>query len=128
MTLDQALESLVDSSGLSRSLELTCDIRPLPEEPSHVVKVQMYRCAQECISNITRHSGATEASVLLVTDDGRLVLTITDNGHGFDTSAKNSGIGLKAIAENAASMGGNSDITSGAEGTRIVVTVPCAAD
>ena len=55
MTLDQAMESLVESSGLSRSLGLTRDIRPLPEEPSHGVKVQMYRCAQECISNIIRH-------------------------------------------------------------------------
>jgi two-component system NarL family sensor kinase len=128
MTLTQAVDSLVESSGLSRSLGLTCDIQPLAEEPSHAVKVQMYRCAQECISNISRHAGATEASVSLVNDDGRLVLTITDNGRGFDTAAKNSGIGLRAIAENAASMGGSSQITSGAEGTRIVVTVPCAAE
>jgi signal transduction histidine kinase len=128
MTMDQAMESLVESSGLSRSLKLTRDLRPLPEEPSHGVKVQMYRCAQECISNIIRHSGATEASVSLVGDDGRLILTIADNGRGFDTASKNSGIGLRAIAENAASMGGNSKITSGAEGTRIVVSLPCAAD
>lgn len=128
MTLDQAMESLVESSGLSRSLGLTRDLRPLGEEPSHDVKVQMYRCAQECISNITRHSGATEASVSLVNSDGGLVLTVTDNGRGFDTGVKNSGIGLRAIAENAASMGGSSQITSGADGTKIVVTVPCAAD
>jgi signal transduction histidine kinase len=128
MTMNQAMESLVESSGLSRSLKLTRDLRPLPDEPSHGVKVQMYRCAQECISNIIRHSGATEASVSLVAEDGRLVLTIADNGRGFDTAAKNFGIGLRAIAENAASMGGNSKINSDAQGTRIVVSLPCAAD
>ena len=128
MTMNQAMESLVESSGLSRSLRLTRDFRPLHEEPSHSVKVQLYRCAQECISNISRHSGATEASVSFAADDGRQYLTITYNGSGFDTAAKNSGIGLMAIAENAASMAGSSRITSGAEGTRIVVSLPCAAD
>ena len=119
MTIDQAMKSLVESSGLSRTLRLTRDFKPLPEEPSHGVKVQMYRCAQECISNITRHSGATEASLSLQADEGCLVLTITDNGHGFDTAAKNSGMGLRAIAENAACMGGSCGITSGAEGTSL---------
>ena len=128
MTIDRAMESLVESSGLSRSLTLTRDLQPLPEEPSHSVKVQMYRCAQECISNISRHSGATEASVSLVAEDGRLVLTIADNGRGFDAAAKNSGIGLRAIAENAASVGGSSGITSSPQGTTIVVTLPCGAD
>ncbi len=128
MTLQRAMESLVESSGLGRSLELTRDLRPLAEEPAHDVKIQMYRCAQECISNITRHSGATEATVSLAGIDGQLVLTIADNGHGFDTAHRNSGIGLRAIAENAAAMGGSCKITSGAEGTRIIVTVPYAAD
>jgi two-component system NarL family sensor kinase len=128
MTMDQAMESLVESSGLTRSLRLTRDFRPLPEEPSHGLKVQMYRCAQECISNIIRHSGATEATIALSAEEGRLVLTVTDNGHGFDTSARNSGIGLRAIGENAASMGGSSTINSGAAGTKIVVSLPYAAD
>jgi len=128
MTMDQAMESLVESSGLGTSLRLTRDFRSLAEEPSHGVKVQMYRCAQECISNIIRHSGATEAAISLVGDTGRLVLTVTDNGHGFDAGTKNSGIGLRAIAENAAQMGGSSRITSSPEGTRIVVSLPCAAD
>ena len=52
----------------------------------------------------------------------------SDNGHGFDTGAKNSGIGLRAIAENAASIGGKSSITSSPEGTRIVVILPLSAD
>ncbi len=128
MTVDQAMESLVDSSGLGSKLQLTRDFQPLTEEPSHAVKVQMYRCAQECIANIIRHSSATEASLSLVEERGRLVLTVSDNGHGFDTGAKNSGIGLRAIAENAASIGGKSSITSSPEGTKIVVILPLSAD
>ena len=122
------MELLVESSGLGTSLRLTRDFRPLAEEPSHGVKVQMYRCTQECISNIIRHSGATEATISLVAEGGRLVLTVTDNGHGFDAGTRNSGIGLRAIAENAAQMGGSSRISSSPEGTRIVVALPYAAD
>lgn len=128
MTLYQALQELVESSGLNSSLKFSLDFQPLPAEPSHAVKVQMYRCAQECISNITRHSGATEASISVVARDGELVLTVRDNGHGFDTSSKHAGIGLRAIAENAESMGGSSGIRSSAEGTIIVVSLPATVD
>jgi signal transduction histidine kinase len=127
MTLNNALESLVDSSGLT-GLRLTKSLPALDEEPAHTAKVQVYRCAQECISNIVRHSGATEASISLRGEDGDVVLTVTDNGHGFDTGAASSGIGLKAIAENAQSLGGSARITSSAAGTRIVVKIPRAAD
>lgn len=128
MTLHQALRDLVEPSGLNGSLKLSLDLQPLPAEPSHGVKVQMYRCAQECISNITRHSGATEASISVAPRDGQIVLTVRDNGRGFDASSKHAGIGLRAIAENAASMGGTSRIRSGAEGTIIVVSLPASAD
>ncbi|HVW11614.1 MAG TPA: histidine kinase, partial [Bryobacteraceae bacterium] len=103
MTLDRALESLADSSGLA-GLRLTKSLPALAEEPSHAAKVQIYRCAQECISNIVRHSGATEASISLRAEEGNVVLTVTDNGRGFDTGAASGGIGLKAISENAQSL------------------------
>jgi signal transduction histidine kinase len=127
MTLNEALETLADSSGLA-GRKLTKSLPALEEEPAHAVKVQIYRCAQECISNIVRHSGATETSIALRAEDANVVLTVTDNGHGFDTGADSSGIGLKAIAENAQSLGGTARITSSAAGTRIVVKIPRAAD
>jgi len=128
MTVEQAMESLIATSGLDGQLTLIRDFQPLPEEPPHGVKVQMYRCAQECISNIIRHSRATAATISLAAEDGALVLTVTDNGRGFDTAARKSGIGLRAINENAASLGGNSSIMSSPDGTRIVVSLPIAAD
>ena len=128
MTMDQAMASLIESSGIDRSLKLKLDLPPLPEEPSHSVKVQIYRCAQECVSNIIRHSKATEAEISLREAGSHLVLTVADNGNGFNAGTKHPGIGLKAISENAASMGGTTRITSGPNGTRIVVSLPCSAD
>jgi signal transduction histidine kinase len=124
MPIEEALGSLLDTSGLSGKLTLTRDLRPLREEPDHITKIQIYRCAQECISNIVRHSAATEAAVALRAEDGRFLLTVTDNGHGFDISARKSGIGLRALAETAAAGGGFSTVTSGPDGTRIVVSLP----
>ena len=128
MALRDAMESLVESSGLNGSILLKPDFRSIPEEPSHAVKVQLYRCAQECISNIIRHSGATEATVAVAAEDGRLLLTVSDNGHGFDANAKSSGIGLRAISENAASVSGTARITSTPNGTKIMVSLPYLAD
>ncbi len=128
MSMAHAIESLVESSGLAGGLRLTLDLCPPPEEPSHAAKVQLYRCAQECISNIVRHSGATEASISLHSEGDQLILTVADNGHGFETASRNTGIGLRAIGENARSLGGHSSVASGPRGTRIVVSVPYAAD
>jgi two-component system sensor histidine kinase UhpB len=130
MSMRDAIESLLDASGFDSdgaggtSCRLTRNLQTFSEEPAHDVKVQIYRCAQECISNIIRHSGATEASVILAGAEGRVMLTVTDNGKGFDTSARTGGLGLRAIAETAAAGGGNSVIESGPEGTKIVIDVP----
>jgi signal transduction histidine kinase len=128
MSVKQALESLIESSGLGGRCSVTLDLRATPTEPAHGVKVQIYRCAQECISNVIRHSGATTVCISLSDEDDRIVLTVADNGRGFDTSARNTGIGLRAIAETAASIGGTSRITSGSDGTRIKVSLPSSAD
>ncbi len=135
-----ALESLVQSSGLSGHVEVELRIQPLPEEPSHAVKIALYRCAQECISNVTRHSGATRLMISLapVESDAdrargelrRLELRLEDNGHGFAAKPSSAvrGIGLQAMREHAADLGGSCDITSGSEGVRICVRLPLLED
>jgi signal transduction histidine kinase len=51
------------------------------------VRIQLYRIAQEALSNIARHSGATQAFVEWIVDGPqRATLRIADNGKGFDTA------------------------------------------
>ncbi len=138
-----ALRSLVQSSGLDGHVDVELHILPLPQEPSHAVKVALYRCAQECISNVSRHSGATRLTISLA--PGRDVsghpggqpganhlveLYLEDNGHGFpaETSPAGRGIGLQAMREHAADLGGSCDIASSPEGVRISVRLPITAD
>jgi signal transduction histidine kinase len=129
LTTGDALRYLIQSSGLTGLLELHIDIRPLPLEPSHAVKIAIYRCAQECISNVARHSGATRLSVSLMAQGSMVELRLEDNGCGFGQEpSSGKGIGLLAMREHAVDLGGACDISGDADGVRIRVQLPLAAD
>jgi signal transduction histidine kinase len=140
LTTADALRYLVQSSGLMGRLEVEMDIRPLPEEPSHTVKIAIYRCAQECISNVARHSGATRLSLSLVplsriAGGPWVELRLEDNGRGFaieqspsSTGVGRTGIGLQAIREHTKALGGSCDISSNGDGVRIRVQLPLAGE
>jgi two-component system NarL family sensor kinase len=58
LTTAQALRKLLEASGIAYRFETAIDLAPMPKEPGPAVKVALYRCAQECIANIFRHSEA----------------------------------------------------------------------
>jgi signal transduction histidine kinase len=134
LTTEDALRYLVQSSGLMARLEVEMDIRPLPAEPSHAVKIAIYRCAQECISNVARHSGATRFSLslaLIHAANGPMVeLRLEDNGRGFPpgASSASTGIGLVAMREHTRALGGICAISSGGEGVGIRVQFPLTGE
>src|SRR5690606_8152842 len=92
------------------------------------IALQMYRLAQEALSNIAKHAGATQVSVGLKRLDGKILLKVEDNGKGFifDPDLRHqSGIGLVSIQERTDLIGGIVEIeTSPGNGTRIVVSIP----
>ena len=130
LTTGDALRDLVQSSGLAGCLEVAIDIRQLPVEPSHTVKIALYRCAQESISNVVRHSGATRFALSLIPAGSMVELRLEDNGRGFPQvpSLGSTGIGLLAIREHTTALGGVCDISSSGDGVRIRVQLPLAAD
>lgn len=89
-------------------------------------KEALYRVMQEAMNNIVKHAKATQVEVMLATVDGRLTLTIQDNGQGFDTSGQFPGhLGLKSMRERVEKFGGSYRIESEAgAGTTITVIVP----
>jgi two-component system, NarL family, sensor kinase len=103
----------------------------LPQQPDLDVKVLIYRAAQEAVSNIIRHSGATRVEASLQLQGSNLVLRFQDNGAGFDAARLFSsppslagGIGLRTIREQAEALGGNLLVESGPDGTKLEITVP----
>ena len=131
LTLEEALRQLWEISGIPQRYEASLALRPLPHEPSLEVKVLMYRAAQEALSNLIQHSRATSIEMALEAKGGRLVLTVQDNGVGFDVGRQfsapasvASGIGLRSIREQAGSLDGSLAIESSAAGTRLEVAAP----
>jgi signal transduction histidine kinase len=87
--------------------------------------------ANEALSNVARHSGATRASVTATSgDDAILTLAITDNGHGFDPldAAALGHQGLANMRSRVAGIDATMDIASGDAGTSVIVRCPVTAD
>lgn len=79
----------------------------------------------EALSNALRHSSADEISVKAVIDEKDLVVSVGDDGRGFDTESVERGMGLLNMAERARRLGGQVEISSAADGgTSVVIRVP----
>jgi signal transduction histidine kinase/ligand-binding sensor domain-containing protein len=96
---------------------------------SAAVEGELLRIGQEAITNAARHGGATDIRVDLRQESDVVRLRVTDNGGGFDVDAVTAGnghYGLLGMRERAERLGGRLTITSGAGGTVIEASVPCA--
>jgi len=88
-------------------------------------EVGLFRVAQELISNIIRHSEASEVSVQMLKNRDRIVLIVEDNGRGFSPSQAKDGIGMLNMASRLTTLGGELTWESGPlRGTVATVRVP----
>ena len=95
-------------------------------------ELALYRIVQEALTNVVRHAGARKARITLERSEDRMVVTIEDDGRGFEprqsTDVGGRGLGLVGMAERARFLGGRFGIESAnGEGTRVIVEVPRAA-
>ena len=127
--LVQALQEY--TAGWSRQNDIPVDTslqgeRVLPLE----VEQALFRVAQEALSNIARHSAAGRVHIHLSWHPAEVVLTIADDGRGFDPAAvDNLGIGLRSMHERLADLGGRLSVESApGKGTRLIAAVPTSND
>jgi two-component system NarL family sensor kinase len=89
------------------------------------IKTTLYRVAQEALTNVERHSGASEVNISIGVRGRWIVLSIIDNGNGFDVASLNRnkspsvGIGLRNMHERLSYHKGVFNIRSGRSGTII---------
>jgi signal transduction histidine kinase len=100
--------------------------RALPLE----VEQALFRVAQEALANVTRHSLARTADVHLAWHNGDVILTVADDGRGFDPAGPGQrGVGLHSMQERVAALGGRFQVESRpGKGTSIIATVPLALE
>jgi PAS domain S-box-containing protein len=99
----------------------------IPATLSESTSLNIYRIIQESLQNTVKHSGASEASVILSSSDHALQLTISDNGCGFDpkVAAPDGSLGLISLRERIRLLHGTISIDSRpGGGTRIEATIP----
>ncbi|TQN38073.1 histidine kinase/DNA gyrase B/HSP90-like ATPase [Blastococcus colisei] len=103
------------------------ELPPLPPD----VETAAYRIAQEALTNVARHAGARSADVELRARDGRLEVSVGDDGTGFGTAEADGprpgGVGLDSMRIRAQAVGGALTVTSGPGGTRVVAGLPLEA-
>ncbi|MEY8779954.1 ATP-binding protein [Allomuricauda sp. XS_ASV26] len=89
------------------------------------IKINAYRIVQESLKNCVKHAKSQNVSISFQSTNGKLKLTITDDGVGFDPSRKKKGIGLRNIVSRVKKVKGVLDIDSRpGKGTSISVTMP----
>jgi len=88
--------------------------------------ISAYRIVQESLSNIVKHARATTASVDVARREGDLLITVADNGVGFDPARTAAGVGLAGMRERVQALGGSFAMDC-ASGTRIAITLPVQA-
>ena len=120
-----ALGKLVNALGARFQHEVALEAGEEPDV-SIDVKECLYRIAQEAMNNIAKHAHATHVEVNLSNAGGELLLSISDDGAGFDTRAEFPGhLGMHTMRERAEKAGGMFTIESAPNsGTRIRVTIP----
>ncbi len=106
MEVPEATEG--DRTGLTPDLETT-----------------VYRIIQESLTNVVRHAHAQTATVEVFDCDGRVRVTVHDDGRGFEPSEHTVGFGLTGMRERVALANGTLEISSSRRGTTIDVTLPC---
>jgi signal transduction histidine kinase len=131
-----AVEAMVDKLSHSSPIKISCTCGPVDAILPKEARIHVFRIIQESLSNIIKHSGATEARLAVVRRGGQIEITIEDNGKGFDVSRSSStvldqarGFGIAGLTERARIIGAKLSIVSAPkQGTRIQVTIPITGE
>src|ERR1022692_3147185 len=99
--------AVAERFGLSLSLDLASGIGMAPARADALVRI-----ACEALTNVARHSGSRQVSLILRREGGRVRMRVRDSGHGFDTAAYRGGFGLTSMSDRARSVGGELSIIS----------------
>jgi signal transduction histidine kinase len=126
-TLDElgliaSLRALVSRESSPRTRLVVDAPDPLPPLEA-ALEVSAYRIVQEALTNVSRHAGATNCTIRLALESKNLLIVVSDDGCGFTDHRV--GVGLHAMRERAAELGGTCEIVSArGAGTTVSVTLP----
>jgi signal transduction histidine kinase len=123
--LNQALEAIGEEVGSTSQIPIAVEVDGAVSAALSSRSHEIVQLTREALSNITRHSQARRAAVRLTRRGANAILTIEDDGIGFDPRGRSSGSGLRNMRERAAAIGGTLRITSASgKGATLRFTFP----
>jgi signal transduction histidine kinase len=124
--IEIVLRTVGSASGIHTVSKLDNIDNSLPKE----LRINFYRIVQESLNNIMKHAQATEVDVRITRSEEEVVLSIRDNGVGFNLTNRpskggKSGFGLTGMEERTHSLGGTFRVRSApGQGTLMTVEIP----
>jgi len=128
--LTKAVEIIVRTVSTASGIRIGSEIENIDDALPNDLRIHFYRIVQESLNNLMKHSQATEAEVRVARDNQHLILSIRDNGIGFNPANRpskgaKSGFGLTGMEERARTLGGNFRVRSApGQGTVMTVEIP----
>ncbi len=122
-------EALRDyAAGFTRrsALRVQVDAGKYRVRLSYEMELALFRVAQECLTNVHRHSASAAALIRLESDDAEVRLEVQDSGHGLPPEAlrAGAGVGLRGMRERLRHLGGLLEIESDNQGTTVLASLP----
>ena len=124
--IKEAISEMINNLNISQKIDIRLRTSGITNSfiPGNT-QLMIFRIVQEQISNIIKHSKATEAEIKLSVARGELVVTISDNGIGFDPKKRMKGIGLMNITSRAEVHNGKVEVTSSpGNGCTLRISIP----
>lgn len=125
--LVEALRAECERRRRQTSIEIHLDLDREPAPIGGDAELGLFRVAQECLNNVERHAGARTVTVTLRRHNGGLLLSVRDDGVGFEPEAprKRRSLGLGSMRERMGLVGGTFSIeTAPGKGTTVLAWVP----
>jgi PAS domain S-box-containing protein len=129
--LESALKWYIDGFAERSKIKVTLDIAPNLGRLSEDYELTLFRIAQECLTNVHRHSGSFTALVRLVRTPGRIEMEVRDEGKGIKqemqskfVAGNSPGVGLRGMQERVRLLGGEFTVQSARNGTSVLVALP----
>jgi two-component system NarL family sensor kinase len=124
--LGPALQTLAEDFGRRTGIAVAFETNPFRNRLDQEAKIALYRIAQEALTNVERHSGASRVTVLVRGTRQGALLRIEDNGRGIEASRAGGegGVGLRNMAERMEQIEGTLRILSSRDGTVIEAVAP----
>ncbi len=127
--LCEVFEGLAEQMQKKHGFTVHLEMGERIEVASEPLRILLYKAAQEALFNAIKHAGVHEAKLRLRHQRGRLRLSVSDEGRGFDPTelGGNFGFGLLSIRERVGYLGGRLKIRSAVgKGSTFLITVPDA--